>query len=63
MSSPSPPDAVIPEAERQGISSLGLEAGEQFGVENLLYALLLQSANDAAVALADHVAGSEAQSS
>ncbi len=55
------PDAVIPEADRQGISSLGLEVGEQIGVEDLLYALLLQSANDAAVALADHVAGSEAR--
>ena len=30
-------------------------------MEDLLYALLLQSANDAAVALADHVAGSEAR--
>ena len=55
------PDAVIPEADRQGISSLGLEVGEQISVEDLLYALLLQSANDAAVALADHVAGSEAR--
>jgi D-alanyl-D-alanine carboxypeptidase (penicillin-binding protein 5/6) len=41
-----------------GISSLGLVAGEQIAVEELLYALLLQSANDAAVALAEHVAGS-----
>jgi D-alanyl-D-alanine carboxypeptidase (penicillin-binding protein 5/6) len=41
-----------------GISSLGLVAGEQIPVEELLYALLLQSANDAAVALAEHVAGS-----
>jgi D-alanyl-D-alanine carboxypeptidase (penicillin-binding protein 5/6) len=55
------PDAVIPEADRQGISALGLQVGEQISVEDLLYALLLQSANDAAVALADHVAGSEAR--
>jgi D-alanyl-D-alanine carboxypeptidase (penicillin-binding protein 5/6) len=41
-----------------GISSLGLVAGEQIPVRELLYALLLQSANDAAVALAEHVAGS-----
>jgi serine-type D-Ala-D-Ala carboxypeptidase (penicillin-binding protein 5/6) len=54
-------DAVIPEADRQGVSALGLELGEQISVEDLLYALLLQSANDAAVALADHVAGSEAR--
>jgi D-alanyl-D-alanine carboxypeptidase (penicillin-binding protein 5/6) len=40
-----------------GISSLGLEAGEQITVRDLLYALLLQSANDAAVALAEHVGG------
>jgi serine-type D-Ala-D-Ala carboxypeptidase (penicillin-binding protein 5/6) len=52
-------DASIPEDDRPGISALGLEVGEQISVENLLYALLLQSANDAAVALADHVAGSE----
>lgn len=41
-----------------GISELGLLAGEQIRVDELLYALLLQSANDAAVALAEHVSGS-----
>ena len=41
-----------------GISGLGLEAGERIRVNELLYALLLQSANDAALALAEHVAGS-----
>jgi D-alanyl-D-alanine carboxypeptidase (penicillin-binding protein 5/6) len=41
-----------------GISELGLRAGERITVEQLLYALLLQSANDAAVALAEHVSGS-----
>jgi D-alanyl-D-alanine carboxypeptidase (penicillin-binding protein 5/6) len=41
-----------------GISSLGLVAGEEITVRELLYALLLQSANDAAVALAEHVGGS-----
>jgi len=41
-----------------GVSALGLEAGERISVENLLYALLLQSAGDAAVALAEHVSGS-----
>jgi D-alanyl-D-alanine carboxypeptidase (penicillin-binding protein 5/6) len=53
------PDAVIPEDDRAGISALGLEAGEQITVEDLLFSLLLQSANDSAVALADHVSGSE----
>lgn len=52
-------DAVVPSDERGGIAALGLQAGERISVGNLLYALLLQSANDAAVALADHVAGSE----
>ena len=47
------PDAVAQEG-----ASLGLEVGEQRSVRELLYALLLQSSNDAAVALADHVAGS-----
>ena len=40
-----------------GISGLGLAAGEEISVQQLLYALLLQSANDAAVALAEHVSG------
>jgi D-alanyl-D-alanine carboxypeptidase (penicillin-binding protein 5/6) len=54
-------DAVIPVDDRRGISALGLEVGEEIGVEDLLYALLLQSANDAAIALADHVSGSVAR--
>ena len=41
-----------------GISGLGLVAGERIRVDELLYALLLQSANDAAEALAEHVSGS-----
>ena len=39
-------------------SSVYLTEGETLTVEQLLYALLLQSANDAAVALAIHTAGS-----
>lgn len=35
-----------------------LEVGEKQTVETLLYALMLESANDAAVALAEHVSGS-----
>jgi D-alanyl-D-alanine carboxypeptidase len=38
-------------------SSAYLQAGEIFTAEELLYALLLQSANDAAAALADHIGG------
>lgn len=41
-----------------GVSELGLQAGEQIRVDDLVYALMLQSANDAAVALAEHVSGS-----
>jgi D-alanyl-D-alanine carboxypeptidase (penicillin-binding protein 5/6) len=41
-----------------GISGLGLAAGERIRVDELVYALMLQSANDAAEALAEHVAGS-----
>ncbi len=46
-------------ASSVGESSAWLERGEILTVEQLLYALLLQSANDAAVALGEHVAGSE----
>ena len=42
-----------------GESSVWLEEGEILSVEQLLYALLVQSANDAAVALAESVGGSE----
>lgn len=49
---------VVPEAVGIEGSSIYLYAGEQLTVETLLYALLLSSANDAATALAWHVAGS-----
>ncbi len=35
-----------------------LEAGEELTLHQLLYALLLRSANDAAIAIAEHIAGS-----
>lgn len=41
-----------------GESEIGLYAGESVSVNDLLHALLLQSANDAAIALAEHVGGS-----
>jgi len=44
-------------AQREG-SSIGLEVGERRTVRELLYALLVKSANDAAVALAEAVDGS-----
>ncbi len=50
---------VSKEAAQMGGSQVYLDPKEQFSVENLLYALMVQSANDAAVALAIHVAGSK----
>jgi D-alanyl-D-alanine carboxypeptidase len=41
-------------------SSMYLREGEQLTLETLLYGLLLCSGNDAAVAIADHVGGSQA---
>lgn len=41
-----------------GYSNAGLIAGEQLSIENLLYALMLNSANEAANVLAEHVSGS-----
>ncbi len=49
---------VTREAAQMGGSQVYLDPKEQFSVEDLLYALAVQSANDAAVALAIHVAGS-----
>ena len=53
-------DEMVPvtaEAYKTGGSQVYLDPKEQFTVEELLYALMVQSANDAAVALATHVAG------
>ncbi|MEP6758081.1 MAG: D-alanyl-D-alanine carboxypeptidase family protein [Actinomycetota bacterium] len=52
------PRAVFERNDYGASSTLGLRAGERISVENLLYALLLGSANDAAVALAIAVDGS-----
>lgn len=40
-------------------SSLHLKYGEKLTLENMLYGLLLCSGNDAAVAIAEHIAGSQ----
>jgi serine-type D-Ala-D-Ala carboxypeptidase (penicillin-binding protein 5/6) len=48
-------------ADQAGLSTLGLVPGERITVRDLLYALLVQSANDAAIALAEHVSGTEAR--
>ncbi|MHB9094278.1 MAG: D-alanyl-D-alanine carboxypeptidase family protein [Eubacteriales bacterium] len=39
-------------------SAIGLKEGETITMENLLYSLMLKSANDAAIAIAEHVSGS-----
>ena len=39
-------------------SSIGIEQGEVYTIEELLYGLLLESGNDCAEAIADHIAGS-----
>lgn len=50
---------VSPTAAATGQAEIGLVAGESWSVRELLSAILVRSANDAAVALAEHVAGSE----
>lgn len=47
------------DASNQEGSSVYLDAKETWSLESLLYATMLQSGNDAAVAVAEHVAGSE----
>ena len=42
-------------------SGVSLQGGERLGIQDLLYALLLQSSNEAALALASHVGGSTAK--
>jgi serine-type D-Ala-D-Ala carboxypeptidase (penicillin-binding protein 5/6) len=50
---------VSPAAASTGGGGLDLDAGDRITVRDLLVALLLSSSNDAAVALAEHTAGSE----
>jgi D-alanyl-D-alanine carboxypeptidase (penicillin-binding protein 5/6) len=49
---------ISSKAANTGGSRLGLSTNDQITVENLLYGLMLRSGNDAAVALAEHTAGS-----
>lgn len=46
-------------AASRGGTQINLKSGDKFTVEELLYAAALASANDASVALAEYVAGSE----
>jgi len=54
------PIQVSSNAARTPPSKLGLKAGQTITVENLIQALAVKSANDAAVVLAERLAGSEA---
>ncbi len=47
------------EASRMGGTQVWLKENEVFSIDELLYALIVQSANDVAVALAIHIAGSK----
>jgi len=54
-------DEVIvapPDIEKVGESSMHLKPGERITAADMLYALMLRSANDGCVAVADHIAGS-----
>lgn len=53
-------DVVVASTRAQGMggSQIYLEAGEEMSVEELILAVSISSANDASVALAEHVSGS-----
>lgn len=50
---------VSPNAASVGEASLDLRAGEKLTLEELIYGALLRSGNDACVAIAEHIAGTE----
>lgn len=50
---------ITAEVAKIGGSQVYLKQGETFSVEELTYAMMIQSANDAATALALHIAGSK----
>ncbi len=52
--------AVLDSVDIYSDTTISLEAGEQVAVQDMLYAMLLPSADDAAIALAEHVSGDEA---
>ena len=54
----SDPITVTAEESKMGGSQVYLKEGEVFTLEELLYATMVQSANDAALACANHVGGS-----
>lgn len=53
--------SVSPEAAETAPSKIGLRPGDRMALGDLLYAVLLNSANDAAVVVAEGLAGSETE--
>jgi D-alanyl-D-alanine carboxypeptidase (penicillin-binding protein 5/6) len=51
--------AISARASNVGGSQVYLREGEQFSVRELMQALMIQSANDSAIALAEHIGGSK----
>ena len=58
MSSPDDMVEVSRQAAEVAGSRVGLQQGERLPMEHLLYMLMLNSANDSAVAIAEHIGGS-----
>ncbi len=52
---------ISPEAKILGGSEIWLEIGEQMSVDDLVKAIIVASANDASVAMAEYISGSEAE--
>lgn len=52
------PVSVSQEAASQPEVKLGMKSGQKFYLKDLLYSLMLESHNDSAVAIAEHVGGS-----
>lgn len=55
------PVRISPRAAAQSPTKLGLRPGETLSVEEAIQAVAIRSANDIAVALAEHVSGTEAR--
>jgi len=55
----SAPAAAIRLLDNTGSSTAGIAVGEELTVKELLYCLLVKSANEAATILAEHIAGSQ----
>lgn len=52
---------ISPHAAAQSPSKLGLKAGSTISVKDAIYALVTKSANDIAVAMGEHIGGTESQ--